>query len=166
MEKHVSLVKEIVHSAIKHANDELIRDDTDALNRKDIKKSTKRAILIAKKFRNVIDDKYREFLTPEYSIIDSKSTKSRIDLIHNESGDAFELKVSGYNSHNELFKDIGKIMVHNLYLQDGKKEIKRLFFITDKGGVKNLDRDLCRKIIESAKIKLGIEIIVLDYETK
>jgi hypothetical protein len=51
------------------------------------------------------------------------------------------MKVSGKNPTHESFKDVFKVLEHNL---SGGGSIKHLVFITDRAGVARLQAGLCR----------------------
>ncbi len=78
----------------------------------------------------------------------------RIDLIDHLTETAYEMKVSGKNPTHEFFKDVFKILEHNL---SGGGRIKRLVFLTDGAGVTRLQSGLCRSLLANSH-DLGFEI--------
>ena len=84
----------------------------------------------------------------------SAEFRERIDLIDRLTATAYEMKVSGKNPTHEFFKDVFKVLEHNL---SAGGQIKRLVFLTDAAGVARLRRGLCRSLLANSH-DLGFEI--------
>jgi hypothetical protein len=84
----------------------------------------------------------------------SAEFRERIDLIDYRTATAYEMKVSGKNPTHEFFKDVFKVLEHNL---SGGGRIKRLVFLTDGAGVARLQSGLCRSLLTNSH-DLGFEI--------
>lgn len=80
--------------------------------------------------------------------------RERIDLVDRTTATAYELKVSGNNPAHEFFKDVFKVLEHNL---SGGGSIRRLVFLTDSPGVRRLRGGLGRSLLENSH-DLGFEV--------
>ena len=84
----------------------------------------------------------------------SEPFRERIDLVDRATATAYELKVSGKNPAHEFFKDVFKVLEHNL---SGGGSIQRFIFLTDSAGVRRLRGGLGRSLLENAH-DLGFEV--------
>lgn len=118
---------------------------------------TKSAQNITSKWQMGVQEKYPEIIA-EAPVFDKN--KERIDLLDLANGVAYELKVSGKNTHHEFYKDLVKVLTYNLYHEKGK-QIKKLIFLSEADGIKSLQKRLAPKFEEMlAKThKLEIELI-------
>jgi hypothetical protein len=58
----------------------------------------------------------------------SAANKERIDIVDLGASTAYELKVSGKNTHHEFYKDLVKVLTYNEY-QVPENRLKKLVFI-------------------------------------
>jgi hypothetical protein len=83
----------------------------------------------------------------------------RIDILDTTGRVAYELKVSGKNAHNELYKDVVKILLYNQ--SSSRTAIQRLVFIADEAhGRQYLDTPM----ITSYRRYLGDNGLQVDIE--
>lgn len=80
--------------------------------------------------------------------------RERIDLVDRATATAYELKVSGNNPAHEFFKDVFKVLEHNL---SGGGGIRLLVFLTDSAGVRRLRGGLGRSLLENSH-DLGFKV--------
>ncbi len=76
----------------------------------------------------------------------SPENNERIDIVNHQERIAYELKVSGKNTHHELYKDLIKILTYNEYQQETTK-IQKLVFISESKGINSLSGRLDSKFI-------------------
>jgi hypothetical protein len=67
----------------------------------------------------------------------SPENNERIDIVDFDNNVAYELKVSGKNTHHEFYKDLIKILTYNEY-QKVESKISKLVFISESQGIKSL----------------------------
>lgn len=70
----------------------------------------------------------------------------RTDIVNHQMGIAYELKVSGNNTHHEFFKYLIKILTYNEYQLESTK-IKKMVFISESKGINSLSGRLDSKFI-------------------
>lgn len=89
-------------------------------------------------------------VAPEYD--------QRIDIIDRPNSCAYEFKVSGKNAHNELYKDIVKILLWNERRPNAR--LRRLVFITDEeNGRRHIDTPMVKAyLVLLAKSGLQVDI--------
>lgn len=85
----------------------------------------------------------------------SPENSEKIDVVDLVSQTAYELKVSGKNTHHEFYKDVFKILTYNEYK---KEKILRLVFISERDGIKSLERRLDTKLIALLKTAHNLKI--------
>lgn len=90
----------------------------------------------------------------------SPENKEKIDIVDHNSNTAYELKVSGNNTHHEFYKDLIKVLTYNEHKPAGKK-ISTLVFISESSGIRSLERRLDSKFIKmlSSSHALSIELV-------
>ena len=118
----------------------------------DVSVSTRESQAISKDWQSHVRTAGGERFSCEVKVSDE--FRERIDLIDHMTATAYEMKVSGKNPTHEFFKDVFKILEHNL---SRRGRIKRLVFITDSAGVKRLGTGLGRSLLENSH-DLGFEI--------
>jgi hypothetical protein len=83
--------------------------------------------------------------------------KEKIDVIDLSTTTAYEMKVSSKNPHHEFYKDIFKVLIYN---QHHERKVKRLVFITEKGGADKLNKGLGKAVREYVtQYNLSIEVM-------
>jgi hypothetical protein len=92
----------------------------------------------------------------------SPHNNERIDVVDNRSHIAYELKVSGKNTHHEFYKDIAKVLTYNEY-QETEFRIWKLVFISEVRGINSLKRRLDTKFISMLERvhNLSIELVCI-----
>lgn len=90
----------------------------------------------------------------------SPENNERIDVVDHCVNVAYELKVSGKNTHHEFYKDLIKVLTYNEY-QETENRISKLVFISEPVGIKSLSARLDSKFIKmlSANHELSIELV-------
>ena len=117
----------------------------------DVSEHTKAAQKITTKWQNKVCN---DLIKKEVEI---KNNNEKIDIIDFNSLTAYELKVSGKNPKHEFFKDIFKVILFNEY---SNKKIRKLKYISEKEGIKELNRiDPKLSEIINKKHKIDIELI-------
>lgn len=93
----------------------------------------------------------------------SPENNERIDVVDSETNTAYELKVSGKNTHHEFYKDLVKVLTYNEY-QEAQNKIKKLIFISELSGISLLKARLDSKFIQMllGNHRLSIELISLE----
>ena len=90
----------------------------------------------------------------------SKANNERIDVVDLGARTAYELKVSGKNTHHEFYKDLVKVLTYNEY-QAPAQRLTKLVFISEEAGIRSLQArldPLFLKMLES-KHSLHIELV-------
>jgi len=87
----------------------------------------------------------------------SSENNERIDIIDHSTNTAYELKVSGKNTHHEFYKDLVKVLTYNEY-QAVKSRIGKLVFISESAGIKSLTGRLDSKFITMVRNNHGLSI--------
>ncbi len=85
----------------------------------------------------------------------SPENNEKIDVIDFTTSTAYELKVSGKNTHHEFYKDLAKVITYNEY-QDTK--LKKLVFVSEESGIKSLKSRLDSKFIALIRRLHGLEL--------
>jgi hypothetical protein len=85
----------------------------------------------------------------------------KIDLIDRSSMYAYEAKISGNNTHHEFYKDVAKVLTYNEY---ESKKIKKLVFLSEQKGIRQLENRLDQKFRSLIKRKhnVGIELVPIN----
>lgn len=98
--------------------------------------------------------------TVESEVKVSPENKERIDVVDFGTNIAYELKVSGNNTHHEFYKDLIKVLTYNEY-QEPHRKITKLVFISELAGIKSLSSRLDSKLIQMLSVnhKLSIELV-------
>lgn len=84
----------------------------------------------------------------------SPENNEKIDVVDLSKIIAYELKVSGKNTHHEFYKDLVKVLTYNEYQQD---KLKKLIFLSEPDGISSLKKRLDPKFISLMKRKHEIE---------
>ena len=87
----------------------------------------------------------------------SPKSNEKIDVVDSSKKIAYELKVSGKNTHHEFYKDIAKVLTYNEY-KDEAENLNKLIFISEAKGVQSLKGRLDSKFITMLKNTHGISI--------
>jgi len=87
----------------------------------------------------------------------SPENNERIDIVDQCGNIAYELKVSGKNTHHEFYKDLIKVLTYNEY-QATEKKISKLVFISESAGIKSLSGRLDSKFIKMLLSGHGLSI--------
>lgn len=85
----------------------------------------------------------------------SPENNEKIDVIDIRTSTAYELKVSGKNTHHEFYKDLAKVITYNEY-QDNK--LKKLVFISEASGIESLKSRLDSRFIALIRRLHGLEL--------
>lgn len=93
------------------------------------------------------------FLT-EVSV--SQTNKEKIDVVDKKKRIAYELKVSGRNTHHEFYKDLAKVLTYNEYHEDAP--LRLFVFISEADGIKSLSRRLDEKFVSMIERIHGVVI--------
>jgi len=96
----------------------------------------------------------------EAEVMFSPENKERIDIVNHSTNTAYELKVSGKNTHHEFYKDLIKVLTYNEYQEKGKK-LSKLVFISEYSGIRSLSGRLDSKLIKmlSSIHNVSIELV-------
>ncbi len=88
------------------------------------------------------------------------TNSEKIDIIDTSENVAYELKVSGNNTHHEFYKDLVKVLTYNEY-NSNKNRLTKLVFISESKGIESLRNRLDEKNLIMLKNthKLNIELI-------
>ncbi|WP_133596023.1 MULTISPECIES: hypothetical protein [Pseudomonadota] len=92
----------------------------------------------------------------------SRANNERIDVVDLKTKTAYELKVSGKNTHHEFYKDLVKVLTYNEY-QIAENRLTKLVFISEETGIRSLMGrldEMFLKMLES-KHKLSIELVAI-----
>ena len=121
----------------------------------DVSSHTKSAQLITSEWQQAV---CKNKIEPEVRV--SPENNERIDIVDYGENIAYELKVSGKNTHHEFYKDLIKVLTYNEY-QETQNKITKLVFISESEGIKSLSARLDSKFIQmlSANHKLSIELV-------
>lgn len=87
----------------------------------------------------------------------SPASNEKIDIVDLSKHEAYELKVSGKNTHHEFYKDLIKVLTYNEYADPGEK-INKLIFISELSGIKSLEGRLDAKLLSMLKNTHGLSI--------
>ncbi len=68
----------------------------------------------------------------------------KIDIIDTSENVAYELKVSGNNTHHEFYKELVKVLTYNGY-NSNKNRLKKLVIISETKGIESLRNRLDEK---------------------
>lgn len=90
----------------------------------------------------------------------SPDGNEKIDIVDLSKYEAYELKVSGKNTHHEFYKDLIKILTYNEYAEPDNR-LNKLIFISELSGIKSLERRLDAKLLSMLENKhdLSIELV-------
>ncbi len=108
----------------------------------DVSTHTKSAQKITKEWQAIV---CTELIKSEVSV--SPENNEKIDLVDLKEKVAYELKVSGKNTHHEFYKDIVKILTYNEY-KPNESKITKLVFISEPSGIKSLQGRLDNRFIK------------------
>jgi len=125
------------------------------LSEGDVSAHTKSAQIITKEWQASVCN---ESILSEVPV--SPENAEKIDLVDITNHVAFELKVSGNNTHHEFYKDLIKVLTYNEYQNNNNKLIK-LVFISESKGIKSLSNRLDTKFLTMLKNthRLSVELI-------
>lgn len=115
------------------------------LSNGDVSAHTKSAIKITKEWQAAVCN---ESILSEVSV--SPQNAEKIDIVDLSNNVAFELKVSGNNTHHEFYKDLIKILTYNEY-QTNNDKLTKLVFISESKGIKSLSNRLDAKFLTMLK---------------
>ncbi len=92
----------------------------------------------------------------------SCSNNERIDVVDLESKTAYELKVSGKNTHHEFYKDLAKVLTYNEY-RAAERRLTKLVFISEENGICSLKGRLDGRFLKMLQSKhmLDIELVAI-----
>ncbi len=91
----------------------------------------------------------------------SPENNERIDIIDHSTNTAYELKVSGKNTHHEFYKDLVKVLTYNEY-QAVKSRVCKLVFISELAGIKSLTGRLDSKFMTMLGNNHGLSIELVE----
>lgn len=74
----------------------------------------------------------------------SPKNSEKIDVVCFLNRTAYELKVSGKNTHHEFFKDIFKVITYNEY---NSAKLHRLVFVSEQQGIRAIERRLDPRLV-------------------
>ena len=111
------------------------------LNEADVSAHTRSAQKITKAWQQSVCD---ENVQAEVSV--SPGGNEKIDIVDLRNREAYELKVSGKNTHHEFYKDLVKVLTYNEYTEP-EKRLKKLIFISETKGIKSLQSRLDEKLL-------------------
>ncbi|MCG2720576.1 MAG: hypothetical protein L6290_00960, partial [Thermodesulfovibrionales bacterium] len=120
----------------------------------DVSSHTKSAQRITKEWQEAIKS---EMVYTEVSV--SPENNEKIDVIDLSTKTAYELKVSGKNTHHEFYKDIAKVLTYNEY---SDRKILKLIFLSEPEGIKSLKNRLDSKFVSLMKRKHNIEFELIS----
>jgi hypothetical protein len=87
----------------------------------------------------------------------SPVSNERIDIVDLSKHEAYELKVSGKNTHHEFYKDLIKVLTYNEYAESNER-LNKLIFISELNGIKSLEGRLDEKILSMLENTHGLSI--------
>ncbi len=121
----------------------------------DVSAHTKSAIKITKEWQAAVCN---DSILSEVPV--SPENSEKIDIVDVSTNVAFELKVSGKNTHHEFYKDLIKVLTYNEY-QTNKNRLTKLVFISESNGIKSLSNRLDTKFLTMLKNthRLSVELI-------
>ncbi|MFC1866528.1 hypothetical protein ACFL0H_00080 [Thermodesulfobacteriota bacterium] len=120
----------------------------------DVSSHTKSAQRITKEWQEAIKT---DMVHTEVPV--SPENNEKIDVIDLSSKTAYEVKVSGKNTHHEFYKDIAKVLTYNEY-EDVK--IIKLIFLSEPEGVNSLKKRLDPRFVSLMKRKHNIEFELIS----
>jgi len=125
------------------------------LSEGDVSAHTKSAQKITKEWQDAVCS---DLIHREVKV--SQSSNEKIDIVDLSSLVAYELKVSGKNTHHEFYKDLIKVLTYNEY-SDTNKKLKKLVFISESSGITSLLGRLDKKFVVMLKNThdLSIELV-------
>jgi len=91
----------------------------------------------------------------------SENNNEKIDVVDHETLTAYELKVSGKNPHHEFYKDIMKVLTFNEY-QTPENRLMKFVFITEKDGIKSLEKRIDSKLINLIQTNHNVQIEMIS----
>lgn len=86
------------------------------------------------------------------------TNNERIDIVDFKEQTAYELKVSGKNSHHEFYKDLMKVLTYNCIKKE--KPLKKFVFLTESEGIENIKKRFTKEIQVMIETTHKIEIIL------
>ena len=122
------------------------------LSNGDVSAHTKSAQRITKEWQGAVCTSQ---ICPEVQA--SQSNNEKIDIVDLPNLVAYELKVSGKNTHHEFYKDLIKVLTYNEHA-DANNRLKRLVFISESSGISSLRGRLDAKFLEMLKNTHGLSI--------
>ena len=122
------------------------------LNDGDVSAHTKSAIKITKEWQSEVCS---ELIHNEVKV--SPKNNEKIDVVDLANKAAYELKVSGKNTHHEFYKDLIKVFTYNEYKAESEK-LNKLVFISESSGIKSLEGRLDSKFLAMLKNTHGLSI--------
>jgi len=127
----MDICRRVVQLALKAHNECWIEGGT-------VSDQTKKSQKTCTRWQELTRKAFKERFSVEKPIGDQGS-KQKIDLVDKISRVAYELKASKNNVHMEIYRDVFKILVHNLRLPD--ERLKALVFIAPEEGRKAVADD-------------------------
>ncbi len=122
----------------------------------DVSSHTKSAQIITKEWQKAVCG---AAIQSEVSV--SPENNERIDIIDHSTNTAYELKVSGKNTHHEFYKDLVKVLTYNEY-QAVESRIIKLVFISESAGIKSLTGRLDSKFMTMIGNNHGLSIELVE----
>lgn len=122
------------------------------LHEGDVSAHTKSAQTITKEWQAAVCN---ESVVSEVRV--SKANNERIDVVDLDTKTAYELKVSGKNTHHEFYKDLVKVLTYNEY-QAPAQRLTKLVFISEEAGIRSLQARLDVLFLKMLKSKHSLHI--------
>ena len=89
----------------------------------------------------------------------SPENNEKIDVIDLSTKTAYEVKVSGKNTHHEFYKDMAKVLTYNEYTE---VKISKLIFLSESEGISSLEKRLDSRFVSLMKRKHHIEFELIS----
>lgn len=124
---------------------------------KDVSSQTKFAQLITREWQQQVIK--GEIIKPEVRV--STINNEKFDLVDYENLIAYELKVSGKNTHHEFYKNVVKVLTYNC---NHETKIEKLVFLSEKKGIDSLEKRIDLKFKELLKNSHNITIELISLE--
>ena len=121
----------------------------------DVSSHTKSAQIITKEWQKAVCN---DSIRGEVAV--SPENSEKIDIVDFPKRIAYELKVSGKNTHHEFYKDLIKVLTYNEYQRENEK-LNKLIFISELNGIKSLEKRLDLKFLAMLKNThdLSVELV-------
>ena len=127
---------------------------THRLTNGDVSLHTKSAQKITKEWQEAVK---AEMIFTEVPV--SPENNEKIDVIDLSTKTAYEVKVSGKNTHHEFYKDMAKVLTYNEYTE---VKISKLIFLSESEGISSLEKRLDSRFVSLMKRKHHIEFELIS----